>query len=292
MDELWQGLVRAIQIIVSLDAEVVEITRRSLAISATSCSIVTLISVPLGSLIHFSHPAGSIALFDEKYGDMVRVVRVGEPVISAELCGGTHTASTGELGFFQIVGESSIGAGLRRIEAVTGRGAEEFVSRYFSSLHNVAESLGASPSEVQDKVSSLVTELEKERRERLGLERELAKKIAASLLGQVEVINGVRVLVVKVPPCRLEALREMSDWLRQELKSVVVVLGTICANKPLFLAAVTPDLVAKGYNAGEIVREVARVTGGGGGGKANFAQAGGKHKGKIDEALQLVKRLI
>ena len=235
---------------------------------------------------------GAIALFDEKYGDVVRAVKIGEPFISAELCGGTHVASTGEIGFFHIISETSIGAGLRRIEAVTGREAEEFIGQQFSSLDKIAQLIGASPDDVQDKVSNLVTELGKERRWALALERELAKKIATSLLGQTEVVKGVTVLSARVPSSRLEALREMSDLLRERLKSVVIVLGTIYDNKPVFLAAVTPDLVAKGYNAGEIVKQVAKVTGGSGGGKARFAQAGGKYKDKLDEALRLVKSLI
>ena len=126
----------------------------------------------------------------------------------------------------------------------------------------------------------------------MALERELSRKMVESLLGQAEVVNGVRVLAAKVPSSRLEALREMSDLLRQQLKSVVVVLATVYEDKPVFLAAVTPDLVAKGYHAGEIVKQVARVTGGGGGGKAQLGQAGGKDKNKIDEALHLVKSLI
>ncbi len=235
---------------------------------------------------------GAIALFDEKYSDEVRVVKVGEGAISAELCGGTHVDATGEIGFFQIVSEGSIGASLRRIEAVTGRGAEELFKAQSDTLHNVAKSLGVSASEVQDKVSNLVVELDKERRRALSLERELSRKIATSLLGQVEVINGVKVLAAGVPSYRLEVLREVSDQLREQLKSVVIVLGTIQNNKPLFLAAVTPDLVDKGYHAGEIVNKVAEVAGGRGGGKARFAQAGGKHKDKLDEALNLVKDSI
>ncbi|MEE9520700.1 MAG: alanine--tRNA ligase [Dehalococcoidales bacterium] len=235
---------------------------------------------------------GAIALFDEKYGDVVRVVKIGEPVISAELCGGTHVDSTGEIGFFRIIGESSIGAGLRRIEAVTGRGADVLIDRQFSQWNDVAQALGASPDDIQGKVSSLVAEISKERRRALALERGLSKEVVTSLLGQAEVVKGVRVLVAKVPSSRLEALREMSDLLREKLKSVVIVLGTIYDNKPLFLAAVTLDLVDKGYNAGKIVRQVAEVTGGGGGGKAHFAQAGGKDKKKLDEALRLVKSLI
>ncbi|MBA7715425.1 Alanine--tRNA ligase [subsurface metagenome] len=141
-------------------------------------------------------------------------------------------------------------------------------------------------------MSSLVIQLDKERKQRLILERGLAKKTAESLLSQVEVVKGVKILVAKVPSLPMPSLREMCDLLREQLKSVVIVLGTVYEDKPVFLAAVTPDLVARGYNAGEIVKQVARVTGGGGGGKARLAQAGGKYKDKIDEALRLVKSLI
>jgi len=235
---------------------------------------------------------GVIALFDEKYGDVVRAVKIGEPVLSAELCGGTHVASTGEIGLFQIISESSIGAGLRRIEAVTGRGAEAFIGQRLSDLQQIADSLDAELDTVMDKAYSLSIELKEERRQRLALERELAKRIAESLLTQAEVINGVTVLVARVPSLPMPSLREMSDLLRDRLKSAVVVLGTVYEDKPAFLAAVTPDLVARGYDAGKIVKQVAKVTGGSGGGKPSLAQAGGKDKDKLDEALQLVKSLI
>ncbi len=235
---------------------------------------------------------GAIALFDEKYGDVVRVMKIGEPVVSAELCGGTHVASTGEIGYFHIISESSIGAGLRRIEAVTGRGAEEFIDQRLSELQKTAEYLDAELDTVGDKARELSSELKEERKRALALERELARNEADSLLGQAGVINGVTVLVARVRSARLEVLREMADLIRDKLGSAVVVLGTIYENKPVFLAAVTPDLTAKGYNAGEIVKRVAGVAGGGGGGKAGLAQAGGKYKEKLDEALKLVKTLI
>ena len=235
---------------------------------------------------------GAIALFDEKYGDVVRVIKTGKPFISAELCGGTHVASTGQIGFFHILSESSIGSGLRRIEAVTGRGAEAFIEQRLSGLEKIAQSLGTSPGDTQDKVSGLITELDKEKRQTLTLERELSRKIAESLLEQAEEIKGVTVLAVRVRSFPQQVLREMSDFLRERLKSAVVVLGTVHENRPAFLAAVTPDLVAKGYNAGDIVKQVAKVAGGGGGGKATLAQAGGKNKDKLDEALRLVKSLI
>jgi alanyl-tRNA synthetase len=222
--------------------------------------------------------AGAIALFDEKYGDVVRVLKIGEPFISAELCGGTHVNATGEIGLFHIISESSIGAGLRRIEAVTGRGAEEYVSQRLADSHKAAEKLEA--------------ELDKERKKTLALEKELARKTAESLLAQAETIKGVKVLVAKIPATRMEILREMSDIIRDKLKSAIVVLGTVYQDKPAFIAAVTPDLVEKGYDAGKIVKQVAGVAGGSGGGKTSLAQAGGKDKKKLDEALKLVKSLV
>ncbi len=235
---------------------------------------------------------GAIALFDEKYSDVVRVVKIGKPAISAELCGGTHVNSTGEIGFFHIIGESSIGAGLRRIEAVTGRGAEALIDKRFSDLQGAAECLEADLDSFVDRIYDLIKERDKERKRVQAIESELAKIRAESLLGQAEVVNGVTVLAARVPPSRLEALREMSDLLRERLKSAVVVLGTVYEDKPAFLAAVTPDLVARGYDAGKIIKQVAGVTGGSGGGKARLAQAGGKYKDKLDEALRLVKSLI
>ncbi len=143
-----------------------------------------------------------------------------------------------------------------------------------------------------DKAYSLVVERDKERKRALALERELAKLRTESLLGQTEEIKGVTVLIARVPPSRLEILREMADFIRDKLKSVIVVLGTVYEDRPVFLAAVTSDLVARGYDAGKIVKEVAKVAGGGGGGKPNLAQAGGKDKDKLDEALRLAKNLI
>jgi len=221
---------------------------------------------------------GAIALFDEKYGDVVRVLKIGKPPVSAELCGGTHVIATGEIGLFHITSESSIGTGLRRIEAVTGRGAEIYAAQRLADL--------------EKKVAATASALDMERRHGRTLERELSKKTTESLLNQAEMINGVRVLSARVPPARMDMLREMSDLLREQLKSVIIVLGTIYEDKPVFLTAVTPDLIAKGYNAGEIIKKVAAVAGGGGGGKATLAQAGGKYKDKLDEALRSVKDLI
>ena len=235
---------------------------------------------------------GAIAIFDEKYGDVVRVLRVGEPPISMELCGGTHVSSTGEIGFFRIMNESSIGSGLRRIEAVTGRGAEEYANRKIQDLERIARYLETETDEAAEKIKNLLNDLKNETRRANALENELAARTAESLAERVEIVNGVNVIASKVKSTRIEVLREMSDILREKLKSVIVVLGSVYDDRPVFVAAVTPDLVTRDYNAGSIVKQVAQITGGGGGGKPDLAQAGGRQKEKLDEALKLVSKII
>jgi alanyl-tRNA synthetase len=236
--------------------------------------------------------SGAIAIFDEKYGDVVRVLKVGEPTVSAELCGGTHVSSTGEIGYFHILSESSIGAGIRRIEAVTGRGAEAFIDRRLSGLEEASRALEAPPEEIGTKVAALLAGLDAEKKRVLSLERELAKHEAASLLEKAEIIKGIKVLAVRISSDNQQVLRETADYLRDRLQSGIVVLGTVIGDRPMFIAAVTPDLVKKGYNAGDIIKQVSKITGGGGGGKPNFAQAGGKDKNRLDEALRSVRSLI
>jgi alanyl-tRNA synthetase len=235
--------------------------------------------------------AGAIALFDEKYGDVVRVMKIGEPVVSAELCGGTHVAYTGEIGYFHIVTESSIGAGLRRIEAVTGREAEAFLDQCLANLEKTAEYLDAEIDDVADKAHSLRMAMDKEHKHALSLGRELARNKANDLLAKREEVKGIQVLSVPVPSASQQDLRDMADFVRENSQNTVAVFGTVSADRAIFQAAVTPDLVDR-YSAVDIVKQVSKVTGGGGGGKASFAQAGGKYKDKLDEALRLVKDLI
>ncbi|MEA1871858.1 MAG: alanine--tRNA ligase [Chloroflexota bacterium] len=235
---------------------------------------------------------GAIALFEEKYGEEVRMLEIGKPTISKELCGGTHVSSTGEIGVFLITSESSIGTGLHRIEAVTGRKAESLVESRLTALQSVAKEVEGSLDEVPNKVKTLISELEAERKRVLSLERELSRRIAEDLPGQAEQVSGATILTAKVPPLTMPVLREMGDILRDRLKSGIVVLATVYNGKPNFLAMVTPDLIARGFHAGEIINQVAKVTGGGGGGKAAMAQAGGKDVAKIDEALKLAHKLI
>jgi alanyl-tRNA synthetase len=235
---------------------------------------------------------GAIALFEEKYGEEVRMLEIGEPAISKELCGGTHVSSTGEIGIFLITSEGSIGTGLHRIEAVTGRKAESLIESRVAALQDLAKEVEGSLEEVPIKVKALISELEAERKRAISLERELSRRIAEDLPKQAEQVSGVTVLAAKVPALTMPILREMGDILRDRLKSAIVVLATVYNGKPNFLAMVTPDLIARGFHAGNIINQVAKVTGGGGGGKAAMAQAGGKDAAKIDEALKLVKSII
>jgi len=233
---------------------------------------------------------GATALFDEKYGDIVRGLKIGKPPVSFELCGGTHISATGQIGFFHIVSESSIGSGLRRIEAVTGRGAEEYVRKLTEDLQNISQSLGGTAENTKDKVTETINTLENEKKLRSSVEKELARKVVETLVA--EEINGVKVIAAQVPSLPPQVLRDMSDSLRERIKSGIIVLCTVSDDKPSFLAVVTQDLTFRGYNAGNIVREVAKVTGGSGGGKPTLAQAGGKDKTKIEEALKLVQKLV
>ena len=234
--------------------------------------------------------AGAMALFGEKYGDVVRMVSINE--VTHELCGGTHLQATGQIGFFHIVSEASIGAGLRRIEAVTGRGAEEVVRQRLAILGRAAADLGASPTEVEEKVAALLEALRQERREIARLRRELARRQVEALLAQVEEVQGVRVLAAQVEAADMDGLREMSDWLRDRLGSAVIVLGAVMKGRPGFVAAVTPDLVGRGLHAGKLVNQVARVTGGGGGGRPTMAQAGGRDASRLAEALERGPELV
>jgi alanyl-tRNA synthetase len=235
---------------------------------------------------------GATALFDEKYGDKVRGLKIGKPPVSFELCGGTHISATGQIGAFHIISESSVGSGLRRIEAVTGRGAEAHFAKLTQDWQEIAKSIGATSENLKEKVADTVNAFETEKKQRLAIEKELAHKIAESIVLQRSPINEVPFISEHISSVSTQGLMQITDYLRERYKSAVIVLGTIYDDKLSFLANVSNDLVAKGYNAGNIVREVAKVTGGSGGGKPTMAQAGGKDKTKIDEALQLVKTLV
>ncbi|HRU95241.1 MAG TPA: alanine--tRNA ligase, partial [Anaerolineae bacterium] len=237
---------------------------------------------------------GVIALFGEKYGDVVRVLRVGEPEApySQELCGGTHVTRTGDIGPFFIVSESGIGAGIRRIEAVTGRGALEMCQALRGRQEQIAAALETTPEQTPQRVQRLLEDLRAAHKEVEQLHRQLARADFETLLGRVVEVEGVPVLAARVTAPDVETLREMADWFRDKMKGGVIVLGTVIEDKPLFIAATTKELNARGIHAGTLVRQVAQRVGGGGGGRPDMAQAGGRDVGKLDEALAAVGELV
>ena len=211
---------------------------------------------------------------------------------SRELCGGTHVGRTGEIGFFRIVGEGSVAGGVRRIEALTGNGAEAWAEAQAATMREVAGKLGVPPAQVLDRVEAVLEELRQRQQELEKLRAQSARGALEGLLGQIRQQDGVAYLAARVDAPDAARLREMGDWLRDKIGSGVVVLGTIAGEKPQILAVVTPDLVKRGYHAGNLVKALAQIMGGGGGGRPDMAQAGGRDAGKLDEALGRVGELV
>jgi alanyl-tRNA synthetase len=233
--------------------------------------------------------AGALAFFGDKYGDRVRVVRIGD--YSTELCGGTHVARAGDIGVLKLRSETGVAAGVRRIEALSGEGVLAWMHGREHALREIGALLRGSEDDAAARVARLVVqqrELEKQLKE---LQRRLAGSQSDDLLSQARHVDGVTVLAAQVDGVDDRGLRELADHLRDQIRSGVVVLGTARGERALLLAAVTPDLTAK-YHAGKIIKHIAPLIGGGGGGKADLAQAGGKNPAKLREALEAVYQLV
>ncbi len=236
---------------------------------------------------------GALAFFGDKYGSEVRLVEISNgATFSFEVCGGTHVERTGDLGAVYVLGESSVGAGMRRLEAVSGRAAERLVRERFNREDRTARSLQTTPPELEARVQSMLAELDQARNEKESLERKLSLQAAEGLLASKQDVDGITVLATRAPVSNVDSLREVGDWLRDKLASGVVVLGSVVNEQPVLIAMVTPDLVAKGINASEIARGAAKAIEGGGGGRPDVAQAGGRRAEKLDEALALVPDLV
>ena len=226
---------------------------------------------------------GARALFGEKYGSIVRVVTV--PDFSMELCGGVHVRNTAQIGFFKIVSESSSGAGVRRIEAVTGHGALAYVKGLQQTLSSVADKLHCRPTDVEERLDVLTDEVKAANQKVKTLEAKLDAAAAKAAGDQVRDIQGVKALVQKVSVADVPALRTLGDRLRDTTQGVVVLASVFENGKIGILAMATKEAVGKGVHCGNIVKEVAKLCGGGGGGRPDMAQAGGKDAAKLDEAL-------
>ncbi len=235
---------------------------------------------------------GAVALFGEKYGQKVRVVVAGD--FSKELCGGSHVASTAEIALFKIVSEASVGSGLRRIEAVTGRGALEYVNNRERILVAAAATLKTRPEELPGKIEALAADIKEAERELAKVKAEKAKGEVQRLVENPVVIGGCQVINAEVAIPDIEGLRNLADLLRDKLagKAGIIVLGAKQGDKVSFVATATPQAVSLGAHAGKIVKAAAAVAGGGGGGRPEMAQAGGKQPEKLTEALEAAAAAI
>lgn len=227
---------------------------------------------------------GAMALFGEKYGDIVRVVQIGD--YSLELCGGCHVNNSAEIGLFKIVSESGIGSGVRRIEAVTGRGAYLFMDGQLDLLKQAAGLLKSNVNDVPKRVEGLFQQLKELGRENESLQSKLSVIEAGELTSQVVSVGQTQLLAARVQAGSMDALRTLADELKAKLPDAVLVLGAPSEDKVNFVVVVPKEEVARGLHAGKLVKEVAAVCGGGGGGRPDMAQAGGKDAGKLDEALK------
>jgi alanyl-tRNA synthetase len=233
--------------------------------------------------------AGALAFFGDKYGDRVRVLKLGD--FSTELCGGTHVSRAGDIGLFKIIGESGIAAGVRRIEAVSGRGALEWVNANEDKLRDVAALVKGSRDDVAGKVTQLVDRARALEREVQGLRRKLATGGSRDLLDEAQLVSGVKVLAAKVDGADAKSLRDTADQLKDRLGTGIVVLGAVESDKVHLVAAITKDLTPR-LKAGDVIKPVAELVGGRGGGRPDFAQAGGSLPDKVDDALALVPGIV
>lgn len=234
---------------------------------------------------------GAMALFGEKYGDIVRVVQIGD--YSIELCGGCHVRNTSEIGLFKLVSEGGIGAGTRRVEAVTSKQAYDYLNGKMNILKQVTKLVKANDDkQIPEKIQLLQKEMKNLQKENESLSAKLANTEAESILEQVKNVSGVPVLAHRVQVKDMNQLRNMVDDLKQKLESAVILLATENNGKVQLAAGVSKDLVEKGLHAGKLIKEAATICGGGGGGRPDMAQAGGSNPEKIDEALNSIEKYV
>jgi alanyl-tRNA synthetase len=231
---------------------------------------------------------GAMALFGEKYGDEVRVLSIGT---SRELCGGTHVSRTGDIGFFKIVAESGVAAGIRRVEAVTGDNALAWVQAQEAKITAAAAALKAPAAEIETRIAQLLESSKATERELARLKAKLAASQGDDLAASATDVKGVKVLAAAMDGADVKAMRETLDKLKDKLQRAAIVLGAVSDGKVTLIAGVTPDLTGK-VKAGELVNHVARQVGGKGGGRPDMAQAGGTDPSQLSAALASVSAWV
>ena len=233
---------------------------------------------------------GAMALFDEKYGDKVRVVSIGD--YSREFCGGTHVSNSGQIGALKILSESGIASGVRRIEAITGQGILKDYNKEQQLISDTAAALKADRNLLAEKASALTDEVKELRKELAQIKAAEMSKDADSFIDDAKEINGVRLVTKKFEDYDIGDLRNLSDNVKSSNKNVAMVFASVNGGKVTFLVSLTDDLVEKGMHAGKMIKEIAKAAGGGGGGKADMAQAGAKDPSKVDDAFAKAEELI
>lgn len=233
---------------------------------------------------------GAAALFGEKYGDKVRVVNVGE--YSIELCGGTHVSNSGEIGAFHITSENGIAAGVRRIEAITGAGIYNKLVEDVHLISDASSSLKTVPGTLNSKIYSLLEENKNLKKELDSLKKDAISNDLENMLSSVETIKNIKILLKEFKDLEINDLRSVSDKIKETEKNIIMVFACVNNDKVTLLVSITDDLTEKGYHAGKMIKEIARACGGGGGGKADMAQAGGKDPSKITDAFDIARSLI
>ena len=234
--------------------------------------------------------SGAMALFDEKYAEDVRGVSMGE--FSKELCGGTHVDNTGVITAFKIVSESGIAAGVRRIEALTGAGVFRYYREQEERLLEAAKLLKASPASVAEKIGHLLTEMKALQSENEALKSRAARDALGDVMNQVQEVKGVRLLAAKVEGVDMNGLRDLGDQLKEKLGESVVLLASVADGRVSLMATATDGAMKAGAHAGNLIKAIASVVGGGGGGRPNMAQAGGKNPAGVDEALAKAAEVV
>ncbi|MBI4744131.1 MAG: alanine--tRNA ligase [Actinobacteria bacterium] len=238
----------------------------------------------------FARDSGVIALFGEKYGDFVRVIEIDD--FSKELCGGTHISTTGEIGFVKIINEESVGSNLRRIEALTGEEAIDYMFEKEDQLKKIALTLKVNPEDILNRLDNLLKNLKEKEQQLESLRLKTVKDEAAELIKNAKEINGINVIISQVEAENMEMLRLLSDLIKEKIKNGILVIGAKTKDKAILVASVTDNLTKNGYHAGDILKKIAPLIGGGGGGRADMAQAGGKNIEKLKEALDEAEKFI
>ncbi len=233
---------------------------------------------------------GAMALFDEKYGETVRVVSMGD--FSKEFCGGTHVKNTGEIAAFKIVSESGVAAGVRRIEALTGENVLDYYKKIEDELERAAKAAKATPANLVEKIEHMMAEIKALQSENESLKSKAAKDALGDVMDKVADVNGVKLLAARVDGVDMNGLRDLGDQLKAKLGEGVIVLASDADGKVNLVAMATDGAMQKGAHAGNLIKGIAGLVGGGGGGRPNMAQAGGKNPAGIDKAVDEAKAVL